>query len=968
MGKKKVGLGGSRKKSRKEKRKEQRTLKKVKKNEHYFKRFKKEAPKHPFTIPKEPKDDPLVGLSEKTEPQAKQLEPDDEPVKKPRRQEKTLVEKIREAREKSGVLAEKRKGAEKRARNAQLREANKAEERQIKHLATLMKMNKRRKKGKTPSLPKTFVSDGLDYLLDVTDPEKLKDLKLQEPTFEDDEDDFEEDLAMVTDAARGQAVEVEEDQPDSASGGEGQAESEEGAEQSFSDDAGSDDGTGDGEGGLDSDAEGMDGFVRDSGSDSDEPDTVAADATIADPEDNSCEDDDDDDGEDEEIDEEGSGDEEAITEGSSDESEGEFADEVDEGASETDSVTAGKKSGSLKRPANERKRKLIEDVGEEDLALNETKKSKKKKRINENQDTDNDGVWEDIYGRLRGKDGSVLTGTGSSGAVPPDAGDGGPATAGRYLPPALRAQQMALSGDKRAELALLRRRLQGQLNRLSARSARGVLALLEELYAGHSRHDTSQALTQLVHEACVSPAAARPDRLLMEHVMLVAALHANVGTEVGAHFLLKTAQQFHKLLMSEDRDDESKELDNLVMLLAHLYTFRVTDSGVIYDVLKILADRFSAKDVDLILTVLRSVGFTMRKDDPAALKELILQLQARAAADAGTAAADGRIRFLLDIVMALRNNNINKIPQYDPGLGQELNKLLKTLVNPNQTITELNISLEDLLKAEERGKWWVVGSAWSGSLKERQQPAAGEEEAADGARPRLPAAGQQYSAELLELARRQRMNTDLRRHVFCALMTAEDYLDCFEKLMRLGLRGPQQEQEMATVVLGCALRERTFNPYYSHLLERLCAADRKYQMRVKIAVWEHLKQLASLGSGPASNLAKILAHLISTTQLSIAVLKVVEFSEMSKPMVRFLRQLLLALLLQSEDERAVRSLFQRAAGAPLKHMRDSLVLFLHHFVLRNKQKLADADTVATLEERARAAVAALKAADGVLRL
>ncbi|XP_037075390.1 nucleolar MIF4G domain-containing protein 1-like [Pollicipes pollicipes] len=913
MGKKKVGLGGSRKKSRKEKRKEQRTLKKVKKNEHYFKRFKKEAPKHPFTIPKEPKDDPLVGLSEKTEPQAKQLEPDDEPVKKPRRQEKTLVEKIREAREKSGVLAEKRKGAEKRARNAQLREANKAEERQIKHLATLMKMNKRRKKGKTPSLPKTFVSDGLDYLLDVTDPEKLKDLKLQEPTFEDDEDDFEEDLAMVTDAARGQAAEVEEDQPDSASGGEGQAESEEGAEQSFSDDAGRDDGTADGEGGLDSDAEGMDGFVRDSGSDSDEPDTVAADATIADSEDNSCEDGDDDDGEDEEIDEEGSGDEEAITEGSSDESEGEFADEVDEGASETDSVTAGKKSGSLKRPANERKRKLIEDVGEEDLALNETKKSKKKKRKNENQDTDNDGVWEDIYGRLRGKDGSVLTGTGSSGAVPSDAGD---------------------------------------------------------VYAGHSRHDTSQALTQLVHEACVSPAAARPDRLLMEHVMLVAALHANVGTEVGAHFLLKTAQQFHKLLMSEDRDDESKELDNLVILLAHLYTFRVTDSGVIYDVLKILADRFSAKDVDLILTVLRSVGFTMRKDDPAALKELILQLQARAAADAGTAAADGsRIRFLLDIVMALRNNNINKIPQYDPGLGQELNKLLKTLVNPNQTITELNISLEDLLKAEERGKWWVVGSAWSGSLKERQQPAAGEEEAAaDGARPRLPAAGQQYSAELLELARRQRMNTDLRRHVFCALMTAEDYLDCFEKLMRLGLRGPQQEQEMATVVLGCALRERTFNPYYSHLLERLCAADRKYQMRVKIAVWEHLKQLASLGSGPASNLAKILAHLISTTQLSIAVLKVVEFSEMSKPMVRFLRQLLLALLLQSEDERAVRSLFQRAAGAPLKHMRDSLVLFLHHFVLRNKQKLADADTVATLEERARAAVAALKAADGVLRL
>ena len=49
-------------------------------------------------------------------------------------------------------------------------------------------------------------------------------------------------------------------------------------------------------------------------------------------------------------------------------------------------------------------------------------------------------------------------------------------------------------------------------------------------------------------------------------------------------------------------------------------------------------------------------------------------------------------------------------------------------------------------------------------------------------------------------------------------------------------------------------------------------------MRVKISVWEHLKQLPSLGSGPASNLAKILAHLISSGQLTIAVLKVSCFS------------------------------------------------------------------------------------------
>ena len=53
-------------------------------------------------------------------------------------------------------------------------------------------------------------------------------------------------------------------------------------------------------------------------------------------------------------------------------------------------------------------------------------------------------------------------------------------------------------------------------------------------------------------------------------------LHCLFGRFPGAHFLLKTAQRFHKLLMDDQRDDESKELDNLIILLAYLYLFKVS--------------------------------------------------------------------------------------------------------------------------------------------------------------------------------------------------------------------------------------------------------------------------------------------------------------------------------------------------------------------------------------------------------
>ena len=42
----------------------------------------------------------------------------------------------------------------------------------------------------------------------------------------------------------------------------------------------------------------------------------------------------------------------------------------------------------------------------------------------------------------------------------------------------------------------------------------------------------------------------------------------------------------------------------------------------------------------------------------------------------------------------------------------------------------------------------------------------------------------QVSGKILELARKQRMNTDVRRNIFCTIMTSEDFLDAFEKLLK----------------------------------------------------------------------------------------------------------------------------------------------------------------------------------------
>lgn len=75
---------------------------------------------------------------------------------------------------------------------------------------------------------------------------------------------------------------------------------------------------------------------------------------------------------------------------------------------------------------------------------------------------------------------------------------------------------------------------------------------------------------------------------------------------------------------------EGKECENLLNLIAHLYNFYVVHSLLIFDILKKLVSSFSEKDIELMLLLLKNVGFSLRKDDALALKEVITEAQKKA--------------------------------------------------------------------------------------------------------------------------------------------------------------------------------------------------------------------------------------------------------------------------------------------------------------------------------------------------
>jgi hypothetical protein len=57
---------------------------------------------------------------------------------------------------------------------------------------------------------------------------------------------------------------------------------------------------------------------------------------------------------------------------------------------------------------------------------------------------------------------------------------------------------------------------------------------------------------------------------------------------------------------------------------------------------------------------------------------------------------------MLDTLTAVKNNNMLKVQNYDPAYADHLKKIQKSLLRPGKYVTELKISLEDLLNGETR--------------------------------------------------------------------------------------------------------------------------------------------------------------------------------------------------------------------------------------------------------------------------
>lgn len=411
--------------------------------------------------------------------------------------------------------------------------------------------------------------------------------------------------------------------------------------------------------------------------------------------------------------------------------------------------------------------------------------------------------------------------------VAPSQGDEEPS---RYIPPALRRKMALESGTVSAEVLALQRSIKGSVNKLSEGNINSIVNDINTLYMNNPRHIVNETLTNTIIESIVLQG-----RLIETFVYLqsclVTAIYRLQGTEFGAHFIQTLIEKFDQ---SYQNPNATKETSNLISLLSTIYTFQLVSSKLIYDIIKLLLNEFNEQNAEILLRLIRNSGNQIRSDDPTALKEIVLLSNLKISSMKNP---NPRTQFLVETINSLKNNKMRAENEFTQELAVRLKKFLGNL--GNKLSDPIQVGLDDIRNVETKGKWWLVGSAWKDSEESSSYDTKAMNDILDTAEPNW-----------MQIAKEQRMNTDIRRAIFITIMSSEDYIDAVTKLDKLQLK-KAQEREIPRILIHCVGMEASWNPFYGLLAHKL-SESHSYRKTFQFMFWDILKEFDN-GNGDSDD-------------------------------------------------------------------------------------------------------------------
>ncbi|KAI6170508.1 Nucleolar MIF4G domain-containing protein 1 [Aphelenchoides bicaudatus] len=495
-------------------------------------------------------------------------------------------------------------------------------------------------------------------------------------------------------------------------------------------------------------------------------------------------------------------------------------------------------------------------------------------------------------------------------------------------------EESDLSEEKRQALT---KSIRSIFNRLNQSTLVASVKNLEQLIASNSRNDVKQVFHEIFSKS-IATEMALTDRLVIEFSGYLLLVHQLISAEISAYFVEKFTLAYLDMLANEGQERNS--LRNSTLLLAQIYNFKVIRAAFLIEIMDKLLSIESPISLTMLTEILTYAGVTLKKRDGKTLNDFILRLQDQLENMSPKKLEDDRISFLVEDLKTTKNAKLAKFTnKFDSSFLEHYQKVIKGLTKQaEKKENELGFSVDDILHVAERGRWWVIGSVFArNSIHDGKSNAANNENAS------------KFDESLLKLAAKLQMSTELRREIFCTIMSATSINDAFETLLKLG-KGDHQGRELIYILVVCSLHEREYNPFYANLIERFCEYKRNFQLTAQYAIWDRLKQVDALKKHQRRNLAILIADLIWLDALQLTVLKVINFGMLDEATTLLLKHTMFRLLVKT-NEKSLSQLFGRVTRDSSKNELLTHGLQLFFEVSLKDDDFADAEEFPIFKKR-----------------
>lgn len=537
--------------------------------------------------------------------------------------------------------------------------------------------------------------------------------------------------------------------------------------------------------------------------------------------------------------------------------------------------------------------------------------------------------------------------------------------AGKYVPPGAR-------GRGSAKLRVTRR-IRGLLNRVADANASGIADSIIQLFEADEGGVSQDELASIYvtttldavrdgsgvgyinpyiesHAAIASHVGFRVDESILAMVVVSVVRRIDVGLEK-----LQVQDEDEEIIMADEASAQTDAF-GYVVLLCSLYERGAVACTMIYELVRDIAEPFNSERLEILLVLLRQVGAILRQDDPASLKDMIefIHDQSKKATKEQESTKQEetpnvKLEIMLDLINDIKNNKVKK--------AAILERKAK-FAWAGAPEVPFSASIRDLLDDEFSSKRW-----WSGDGIVSGETGA---EGFNGERPKGSAAvpgrngrSGDGDPDLASLASSLRLNTEYRKALFKAIMSSFNVSDAVERLERMsGFNSKKNhDRDTALVILHCCGSEKTFNPFYALLAERMCLRSRGLRFTFEFALWDILKSIPGTGkTGPMSkrkarNFCHMLAHLWASGALSLSALRCVsDFEDLGMDEKSFYVEalMLLASKLSNAETRDATAAFKKVRAETwngAEEFRIGLALFLRRSVQAEVAKAERATVV-----------------------